>query len=406
MQYTENPTQPAIEQSETQEMTSLEDQFQTRRVATIAVGHAIHDTFPAFLAPMLPVIITNLSITRAEAGLLATFLSAPSLLQPFIGHLADRKNLRFLVILTPTITAALMSLLGLSESYLTTALMLIAVGLSSAGLHAVGPVIAGKLAGKKLGRAMSFWMVGGEFGRTLGPILIVTTIRFLSPRGTGWLMLAGFLASLLLYFRLRNLELPATHTQTTLPMRSLVRSMRPVMLPLMVIIGLRAFLFSATSTFLPTMLTDEGANLWFAGAALSVMEAAGVLGAMLGGSISDRIGRKPVLLICFTSAPLLMIAFLNSSGAWQFGLLLLYGFAMLSVTPVFMALVQESYPENRALANGLYMAMSFAVSSLTVILIGFIGDHFGLRQAFLLSAGVMLLGLPFLLRLPHPRTIG
>lgn len=352
-------------------------------------------------------IITNLSITRAEAGLLATLTHLPSLVQPFIGHLADRVNLRYLMILAPSVTAALMSLLGLSQSYLTTAMMLIVVGLSSAGFHAIGPVLTGRLAGRKLGRAMSFWMVGGEFGRTIGPLAVVTAIRLFSPRGTIWLMIGGILASLLLFFGMRNVSVsPPANLPTDLPMRTLVRRMRPVMLPLMVIIILRALLFSAANTFLPTLLTDEGADLWLAGAALSVMEAAGVFGALLGGSISDRIGRIPVLLICFISAPLLMFAFLSVSGVWQYLLLMLFGFSMLSVTPVIMALVQESYPDNRALANGLFFAISFAISSFAVIVIGAIGDRLGLRTAFQIGAGVMLLGLPFLFMLPKPQQSG
>ncbi len=348
--------------------------------------------------------ITNLSITRAEAGLLATLIHLPSLVQPFLGHLADRDNLRYLMILAPTVTATLMSLLGLSRSYLATALMLIVVGLSSAGFHVTGPVITGKLAGRKLGRAMSFWMVGGELGRTLGPLAVVTTIRLFSPRGTIWLMLGGILASLLLFLGMRSISDSApANLPTDLPMRTLVRRMQPVMLPLMVIIILRALLFSAANTFLPTLLTDEGADLWLAGAALSVMQIAGVFGALLGGSISDHIGRIPVLLICFISAPLLMFAFLSAIGIWKFFLLLLFGFSMLAVTPVIMALVQESYPDNRALANGLFFAMSFAISSIAVIVVGAIGDRIGLRAAFQIGAGVMLLGLPFLFLLPKPQ---
>ncbi len=36
--------------------------FQTERVLTIAGGHFIHDTYSAFIAPLLPVIRDNLSI--------------------------------------------------------------------------------------------------------------------------------------------------------------------------------------------------------------------------------------------------------------------------------------------------------------------------------------------------------
>jgi FSR family fosmidomycin resistance protein-like MFS transporter len=79
------------------------------------------------------------------------------------------------------------------------------------------------------------------------------------------------------------------------------------------------------------------------------------------------------------------------------------GLTALSVTPVIMALVQESFPENRALANGIYMALSFLIRSGVVVLVGMMGDQWGMRQAFMVCALVTLLGLPFLVLLPSRR---
>ena len=72
--------------------------FQAGRVFTISFGHAIHDTYTAFLSPLLPIFIANLALSKTEAGLLSLFMQAPSLLQPFNGHLGDRVNF-FLVLL-------------------------------------------------------------------------------------------------------------------------------------------------------------------------------------------------------------------------------------------------------------------------------------------------------------------
>jgi FSR family fosmidomycin resistance protein-like MFS transporter len=65
-----------------------------------------------------------------------------------------------------------------------------------------------------------------------------------------------------------------------------------------------------------------------------------------------------------------------------------------------MALVQESFPENRALANGTYMALSFVLRSGVVVVLGLMGDVWGIRLAFLVSAIFPLIGLPFLRLLP------
>ena len=376
------------------------ERFQTDRVLTISAGHAVHDTYTAFLSPLLPEFIANLSLSKTEAGLLSVFMQGPSLLQPFIGHLADRVSLRYFVILAPAVTAALMSLLGVAPSYAVLAMFLLVAGASSASMHAVGPVMAGRLSGRELGRGMGFWMVGGELGRTLGPLVVVTTIQLLTLEGTPWLMVGGLLASAVLYVRLRDVPGRPSDGREGLPWRRALRAMRPLLVPLIGVIVARSFTSAALTTFLPTFLREEGADLWLAGASLSILEAAGVAGALLGGSISDRLGRRAVLFASMLATPLLTFLFIATGGRVQLPLLLALGFTLLSVTPVVMALVQESFPENRALANGVYMALSFILRSGVVVALGGMGDLFGLRWAFFASAVIALLGLPLVFLLP------
>jgi FSR family fosmidomycin resistance protein-like MFS transporter len=172
------------------------------------------------------------------------------------------------------------------------------------------------------------------------------------------------------------------------------------LVPLLGIVAARVFTLVAMTTYLPIFLTEEGASLWFAGLSLSIFEAAGVVGALVGGSLSDRLGRRLVLFMAMLTTPLFMLLFLAADNWLRFPLLILTGFTSLAVAPVLMALVQESFPENRAMANGLYMSLSFVIRSFAIVALGAAGDMFGLRLAYAASAVVPLLGLPFLLLLP------
>ena len=382
--------------------------FQTDRVVTISAAHAVHDTYTGFLPALLPAFIENLSLSKTEAGLLTVFNQAPWLLQPVIGHLADRASMRYFVILAPGVSATAMTLLGIAPSYAVLALLLMVAGLSSATMHAVGPVMAGRVSGKSLGRGMGFWMVGGEMGRFLGPLVIATYFRLQpdSLAGLPWLMVGGWLASLLLFVRLRDVPARTPGEGQGLPWRKALRGMGPFLLPLVGVVLVRAFVITALTTYLPTFLTEEGAQLWLAGVALSVLEAAGVAGALLGGTLSDRMGRRRIILLSLVVTPLLMFAFLAALVWLQAGALVLFpilvllGFSALSVTPVIMALVQESFPENRALANGVYMTIGFLTRTGAVLVLGSLGDLGGMRLAFAVSAVIPLLGLPFLSALP------
>jgi len=376
------------------------DTFQSGRVITIAAGHAVHDTYTSFLPPLLPLFIERFLLSKTEAGLLTVFLQSSSLIQPVLGHLADRIDLRYAVILAPAVSSVMMSLLGVAPGYALLALLLLLAGLSAAIFHAVGPVMAGRLSGQSLGRGMGLWMLGGELGRMLGPVVAVSAVGLVSLRGMPLLIFFGLAASGILFARLREVPVRSPHLGSAPPWREALKKMRPMLIPLSGIIVVRAFLLSALITFLPVFLMEEGSGFWMAGAALSVYEAAGVAGALTGGWLSDHMGRRRVIAISMLATPLAMFVFLATEGWVRFVFLLVLGFTGLSIAPVIMALVQERFPEQRAFANGMYMFMSFGVRAAAVVVVGMLGDLFGLHTAFLLGAGVMLLGMPIILLMP------
>jgi len=378
-----------------------QQRVQTSKVATIAAAHAAHDTYSSFLPPLLPVFIEKFSLAKAEAGLLAVFLQGPSLLQPLIGHLGDRRDLRLAVILTPTVTAVCMCLLGVAPAYGVIALLLVTAGISSAVLHSLAPVVTGRISGLRLGFGMGFWMVGGELGRTLGPILLVSALAAGGMAGLPWLAVGGVGASVLLALGMRGMAPEQRSKARSADAGREWRNMRGFFLPLTGVVISRATMMAAFTTFLPVFLHEEGVSLWWAGASLSVLEAAGVVGALMGGSASDVLGRKRVLAASLLVTPVLMVAFVYAAGWGRFPLLLGLGFAGLMATPVIMAAVLESFPENRALANGTYMALNFVARAVAVVLVGGLADLIGMRQAFLACAVLGLPGVLFIFRLPE-----
>jgi FSR family fosmidomycin resistance protein-like MFS transporter len=258
------------------------------------------------------------------------------------------------------------------------------------------------MSGKSLGRAMGFWMVGGEAGRTLGPIVIVTAIAVLTMEGTAVLMVAGIFTSAVLYFRLRHVLVTTSSRGNgeERHWRAALTAMRPVMVPLIGVLVARSFAVAAFAFFLPTFLTEGGIGLWMAGASLSVLEFAGIIGALLGGSLSDRLGRRRIIAAGLIFTPVCAVVFLLTGGWIRYLVLLPLGFSLFSFGPVIMALVQEQFPENRALANGVYMATSFLIRSAAIVAVGAIGDFFGLQIAFVTGAALLIAGLPFVYFLP------
>ena len=78
---------------------------------------------------------------------------------------------------------------------------------------------------------------------------------------------------------------------------------------------------------------------------------------------------------------------------------------MPAVQVVLMALVQESCPENRALAYGILLSLLFISESVGAVVLGASGDLFGQRLAYGISAVILLLGLPFAFWLPSRQPV-
>lgn len=379
--------------------------FDSRQVLTVAGAHLVHDTYSAFLNPLLPLIIDKLSLSLTLAGSLTLYLRIPSLLHPLIGLWADRMDLRLLVILAPAGSAIAMSLIGMAPSYSILALLLLAAGLSSAALHVPGPVIVARVSGRRTGTGMSLWMAGGELARMIGPIFAVAAVSWLTLEGYYPVMLLGILTSVVLYARFKRIPLRSHSRSRPAALGETWRVLRRLMIPLAVIMLLRSLMRAALSTFLPTFVTGSGQSLWAGGTALAAVEFAGALGALAAGTLSDRIDRRKVLLVAILGGPLLLLLFLaievRGGGVVAELLVLgLTGFAAISTTPVIMAMVQEQGRDHPATANGLYMGISFAIGALGALLLGWVGDQVGLRTAFTWSALLSLGAAPAVFFLP------
>ena len=372
-------------------------EFKTQGVVTVSIAHAVHDTYTGFFPALLPLLIDRFSMNNTAAGILSIFMRFPSLLQPIIGRLADRKNLRNFIILSPAITGSAMSLLTISPNYGFLIFLLVITGISTSFLHALGPVIGSKFSGDQMGKGMSIWMVGGELGRALGPLVTVTALGYLTMEKFPWVMMAGLLTSVMLCFKFKDITTQSQTEQVSIPWKEDLPKIKNVLLPLMLIIITRAMASSALTIFLPTYLTNQDVKFWVSGAALTIFEVSGMTGAFVIGSLSDRYGRYRMLLISTILTPILMVLFLLSTTAWKIPLLILLGFSLIAVVPVIMAIVMDNFSENRSFANGIYMAVSFVIGSIASILLGFLSDLLGMQTTFMISAGLVVLGLPIII---------
>jgi FSR family fosmidomycin resistance protein-like MFS transporter len=378
---------------------SPDSTFHTEQVFTVAGGHFIHDTFSAFISPLLPLIQERFSTSYTLTGSLAIYAQLPSLLNPLIGYIADKVSVRYFVILAPAVTATLMSLMGLAPSYLSLVFLLLAAGVSIAAFHAPAPAMIGRISGTRTGRGMSIFMASGELGRTLGPILAVAGVNWFMLDGIWRLMFVGWAASAILYVRLKDVAArPAAYGRSEFI--ELWPSLSRVLGVFTWMMLARAFMIVALTTYLPLFMKDAlQTSLWVAGSALAILEGAGVVGALMSGTLSDSLGRERMLYILFGIAPFFFFGFLYFPQWMVIPMLIALGLTAISPTAVMMAAVQDKFPNNRAIANGFFLAGNFLARALAIWAVGFSADKIGLFNTFVWCGIVAFASIPAIPRL-------
>jgi len=373
--------------------------FKKSEVFTISCAHMLHDTYSSFLAPLLPLLIDKLGMSLSVSALLEIIRRIPTLFNPFFGLLAEKTGVKYFVILTPAVTAIAMSLIGLASSYSILFILLFVSGISAALFHVPSPVIIKEASGNRVGTGMSWFMVGGESARTIGPLLVTAAVSQWGLEGIYRLMPLGLLASFILYLKLKNFgNDPDTANQKIRKpqekgdTKKLLKKYMPFFSILGAYLFFQAGMKSAITLYLPVYLTNQGASLWYAGISLSVLQFFGVLGAFMSGNISDRIGRKNTLVITSIASALCMALFLKFGNIY---ILAFLGFFLLSSGPVLMASVQDTQTHMPTFMNSMYMTISFSITSMVVFFVGLLGDGLGLHTTFIICNIFAVGAIPF-----------
>jgi len=380
--------------------------FISGNVLTVSIAHLVHDTYSSFLAPILPLLIAKFSISLSFAGFLSVMGRLPSLFNPIVGLLADKISVRYFIIIAPSITSVSMSLLGIAPSYILLALLVFIMGVSSTLFHVPAPVMIKHVSGNRVGKGMSFYMLGGELARTLGPVVILAAVSWWGLEGTFRLIPFGITASMVLYLRVRNIRISDDFKKND-KKTSLNKTFGKFMTIFIIVAGItffRGFMRAALTTFLPTYLNlVREETIWISGISLSLIQFSGAVGTFFCGSLSDRIGRKFTLLLISIVSPVFMALFLLFDGFFTIPLLILMGFSLAATTPVILAMLQELDSDRPAFINSIFMSISFLLGAIDTMIVGLLGDTIGLENTYRVSVLLAVGAIPFILKLKDPR---
>jgi len=347
-----------------------------KRTALLFVGHLLNDGYASFYAPLLPLLIDRLDLSLAMAGLLGTVrIVVNSLMQPGLGHLVDRAQRPLLVVVGPILTVIAMSMIGVVGRFEQLLILMLIAGAGTALFHPAAAALVGAAAHDRRGLMMALFSAGGTFGGALAPIVIVAYTQAIGIERTPWLAVPALVGIILFALSLRA-HLPASERRTHdrfrlghLPRRFFL---------LWFVIMLRAMSATAFANFLAVLVTTRGGSTFVGGAAISAFLLTGAGGSFVAGLLSDRFGRKAVLLGSMLFAAPFYLLFLHGPIALLLPAIAGAGLFALSATPVGVVAAQECLPGRTGLVSGLVMGLAWGMGGLTLTPIGWLADRLGL----------------------------
>jgi FSR family fosmidomycin resistance protein-like MFS transporter len=364
-----------------------------RSLFLVAGGHSVIELCSQFLPIVYPLVMDTMGLNYRQVGALALVASVgTSLAQPLFGYLCDRWDPRRLSALSVAWIGLIMGLVGWANGYVLLALMIGLGVLGSAAYHPPGAMIASSGGGDRRGTAVSVFSVGGSVGSALSPLLITAGIGWLGMRGTIVLVPVALLYSLLLFWLLGQTERTVRSQSTACSESGEGDSLLRLVLVVLTVMCLSWFQGSFR-TYLPTWIEGQRDSLAAGGSMMSVLMALMGVGSLLGGALSDRVGRWQLLAVSLGLLGPVLWLFVGSTGVLQWALIGVMGILLGATFPVSIVLAQETWTRGVGIASGLVMGVGWLPGGLGAWVTGHIADGSSLETALRTLVVPALLGL-------------
>jgi FSR family fosmidomycin resistance protein-like MFS transporter len=376
-------------------------------IPLFTVTHFSHHLSTGVLVPLLPLLRQDFGLNYFQSGVLvSSFSLSYGFGQVPMALLADRFSRRSLIVLGLIGTSLSAMAIGLTNAYWQMVPCFIALGLLGATYHApASSFLSQSVPPDQRGRSLGTHLIGGSASFLLTPPMAVYIATWARTWRLSFFLLAvpALVMSALLWLTTRKPHAArqiaekarlASSTDGSNPNGDPAGAPNPTITWGQIIraIGILAMasifmqtVFASVYSYLPLYLVDRhGIPPEYAGIMVGLVAGAGIVGGPLGGSLSDRLGRKQVILLSLSLAgPLLFAATRAPAGIWLPLSLAVYGTSISARMPAMESLIADVVPpRRRATVLGIYYLLGQETSGVVTPLVGHIIDLRGLDPVF------------------------
>jgi MFS family permease len=362
-------------------------------------GHAIKHVFSSGVLVVLPELKAALGLSYIGVGAISTVKSVSGSLANFpSGYVADRFNTRFVPILSAVLVLVGVALFALGRAQSLRDAMIFSAVLMF-GISFWHPPAIGALSRVFKGRrgfAIALHGTGGSLGEVLGPLivgglLVVVSWRVLLQFGMAPAVVAAVIVFVLLRSH-RSMEPGTVSAGGYLKaFGGMLRNRK--LLAVLAIAGGFAATQGTVMTFLPIYVREDlGRSTWVVGAYVSISQAMGIGSQPVMGYLSDKVGRKAVIVPMLMGLGLTLLAlYLTVSGVLFVVALAATGAFLFSGLALVLAAASDVVgDEVQATSVSLVFASTALFAGLGPLFGGLIADAFEVRAVFLFASAVVL----------------
>jgi MFS family permease len=359
--------------------------------------HAYLVLLPA-LTPLIGEDLGGLETIGYLASLIAFFYGFGSL--P-VGFMADRLSKKMLIVLSMLLCGSGSIIAGLSGSILLTAIGFIILGIGASLYHPCGFAHMALVSEKMRGRYMGLQGLGGDMGMALSYF----TSSILGTQ-FGWqktFIIWGILGLIMAatdYFVVE--DIPCEMSSTTGIINTLTKMFgstdKRKLLHTFLIVILSGMLWTGISNFIMIYITDvKMASLVIAGGLSTLKYTVGAFAQVLGGELSDKIGRKILLMFGYSAFTISLIGLILAPSNLIILLLLtiILGFTFfITQSPMNALLGDISQKDTVGVTYGVNFTLKYGIGFFTPAIGGFLATNYSLNVVLYFFAAIS--GLAFL----------
>lgn len=381
--------------------------------------HCFNDLLQSVVSAVYPMLKEDLSLSFAQIGLITlVYQIAASVFQPVVGLAFDRRPYVGSLPMGMVFTTIGIALFAFSMSMASVLVSVFLVGIGSSTLHPEASRITSLASHGRRGLAQSIFQVGGNFGTSVGPLLVALIV---APNGRRYV--AVFLiVSAMAFYAMRIIcrwysgYLAANGRGTaaagTMRRRPLSGRRTVFVIGVLMVLIFSKYIYMASLTNYYTFYLIErfGVSIKMSQIYLFVFLFATAAGTLVGGPIGDRYGRKPVIWASILGTAPFSLAMPHCGLAVTVLLSFCVGFMLSSAFPAILLYSQELLPNKLGLVSGLFFGFAFGVAGVASAVLGEFADLYGIDAVYNACAYMPLLGLvacllPNLKKLPGEETL-